>query len=94
MELSFEWDEDKAKENLKKHKIDFNEGATIFHDPLVATLPDPDHSEDEERHLSIGTSVKGRLLVVIHTEREEKTRLISCRKATPTERSIYEETES
>ena len=91
MELVFEWDEEKAQSNLKDHKVRFEEGATIFHDPFIATRLDPDHSEKEQRYISIGLSVKGRLLVVSHTERGNKTRIISCRKATPTERRIYEE---
>ena len=93
MELVFEWDEEKARGNLKWHKVSFEEGTTIFHDMFVATMPDPDHSDDEERYISIGFSVKGRLLVIVHTERGDKTRIISCRKATPTERRIYEESE-
>lgn len=94
MEPLFEWDEEKAQSNLKRHKVSFEEGTTIFHDMFVATMPDPDHSEDEERYISIGFSVKRRLLVVVHTERGDKTRIISCRKATPTERRMYEEGES
>jgi uncharacterized DUF497 family protein len=71
METSeFEWDDEKASSNIKKHDVGFEEGATIFNDPLIATVPDPDHSKDEERYVSIGISVQGRLLVVIHTERE------------------------
>jgi uncharacterized DUF497 family protein len=91
MELLFEWDEEKAQSNLKDHKVRFEEGATIFHDPFIATRLDPDHSEKEQRYLSIGLSVKSRLLVVSHTERGNKTRIIRCRKATPMERRIYEE---
>jgi uncharacterized DUF497 family protein len=86
----FEWDDDKAISNLKKHSISFEEGATIFNDPLIATISDPDHSEDEERSISMGISMQGRLLVVIHTERNERIRLISCRKATTAERKAYE----
>jgi uncharacterized DUF497 family protein len=86
----FEWDDDKAISNLKKHAVSFEEGATIFNDPMIATIPDPDHSKEEERIISIGVSVQGRLLVVVHTEREEKIRLISCRKATSSERKTYE----
>lgn len=93
MELLFEWDEEKARSNLKTHKVSFEEGATIFHDSFVATRPDPDHSEEEQRLISIGVSVKGRLLVVSYTERGDKTRIISCRKATPTERRIYEKSD-
>ena len=86
----FEWDDEKAISNLKKHGVSFEEGATIFNDPLIASISDPDHSKEEERYVSIGISVQGRLLVVVHTEREERIRLISCRKATGTERKAYE----
>jgi uncharacterized DUF497 family protein len=86
----FEWDDEKAISNLKKHNVTFEEGATIFNDPSIATIFDPDHSEDEQRYISTGISVQGRLLVVVHTEREERIRLISCRKATSAERKTYE----
>jgi uncharacterized DUF497 family protein len=86
----FEWDDEKAISNLKKHDVSFEEGATIFNDPLIITIFDPGHSEIEERYISIGISVQGRLLVVVHTERDERVRLISCRKATNTERKAYE----
>ena len=89
-DFEFEWDDEKAGSNLKKHGISFEEGATIFNDPRIATIFDPDHSEGEERYVSIGVSVQGRLLVVVHAEREERIRLISCRKATKAERKIYE----
>ncbi|MEW6031080.1 MAG: BrnT family toxin [Chloroflexota bacterium] len=89
-DLEFEWDDDKARSNLAKHDVGFEEGTTIFNDPLIATIFDPDHSEDEERFVSIGISVQGRLLVVVHTFREERIRLISCRKATTAERKTYE----
>ena len=86
----FEWDDEKAIGNLKKHDVSFEEGTTIFNDPLIATILDPDHSKDEERYISIGMSVERRLLVVVHTEGEERIRLISCRKATNAERKTYE----
>ena len=86
----FEWDDEKAVSNLKKHDVSFEEGATIFNDPLIITILDPGHSKLEERYISIGISVQGRLLVVVHTEREERIRLISCRKATSAERKTYE----
>jgi uncharacterized DUF497 family protein len=86
----FEWDDEKAKSNLKKHGVDFEEGATIFNDPRIATITDPDHSEDEERFISIGISVIRRLLTVIHTYRKERIRLISARKATKAEKKNYE----
>jgi len=89
--LEFEWDKEKAQINLKRHKVSFEEGATIFHDLPVATMPDPDHSDDEQRYIAIGQSVKGRILVVSYTERQDKTRIISCRRATPRERKAYEE---
>ncbi len=89
-ETAFEWDADKARTNLKKHDISFDEGATIFNDPLIAAMPDPAHSEQEPRFIAIGMSANGRLLVVVFTERGDKTRLISCRRANKTETEIYE----
>ena len=86
----FEWDDEKAKKNIKKHGVSFEEAATIFNDPRIATISDPDHSEEEERFVSLGKSFIQRLLSVIHTERSERIRLISARKATKTERKIYE----
>jgi uncharacterized protein len=91
MDFVFEWDEHKAQSNLRKHKISFQKAVNVFHDPLVATIPDPDHSSDEERLVAIGYSNKHRLLVVVFTERGQRTRIISCRRAEPTEREIYEE---
>ncbi|MCI0475191.1 MAG: BrnT family toxin [Anaerolineales bacterium] len=90
MKHHFQWDEEKAKTNLRAHKVSFEEGETIFSDPFSITIPDPDHSIDEERYIDIGTSDNGRLLVVSYTERGTDIRIISCRKATPTERRIYE----
>ncbi len=90
-ELQFEWDEEKAKVNLKKRSVGFDEGATIFNDPLIITITDQAHSDTEQRNISLGISVKGHLLIVVHTERNEKIRLISCRKATPHERKTYDE---
>jgi hypothetical protein len=87
---SFEWDDAKAKTNLQKHTISFDEGATIFNDPLVATILDQRHFEEEQRFVAIGMSVDGNLLVVSYAEREERFRLISCRRATRTERRKYE----
>ena len=91
MELNFEWEEEKAKENYRKHRVSFEEGATIFGDPLCITIDDPDHSADEQRCIDIGTSEKGRVLVVSYTERGGSIRIISCRKATRSERRRYEE---
>ncbi len=89
--LFFEWDEYKAKLNLKKHQVSFEEAKTIFDDPLAVTIDDPDHSDDEERYIDIGFSAKGRLLVVVYTERGMAIRVISCRKANDAERRVYNE---
>ena len=94
MKLRFEWDEEKAKVNLKKHRIDFDEAATVFTDPFSITIHDPDHSADEQRYIDIGSSAAGRVLVVVYTERGSKIRIVSCRKATLTERKLYEENNS
>ena len=89
--LLFEWDEVKARENLKRHKVPFEEGKTIFSDPLLLTYQDMDSSDYEERYINMGLSTKNRVLVLIHTERQGRIRIISCRKATPRERRYYEE---
>ena len=89
-DIEFEWDDEKAESNFKKHGVTFEEGATIFNDPLILTISDPDHSVSEERYISIGASVERNLLLVVHTERGERNRLISCRKANNTERKAYE----
>jgi uncharacterized DUF497 family protein len=86
----FEWDDEKAKSNLKKHGVSFDEGATIFNDSGIATISDPDHSDNEDGYISIGKSVIKRLLTVIHTYRKERIRLISARKATRAEKNNYE----
>lgn len=86
----FEWDEDKAESNLKKHRVSFDEAATIFNDPNIATIPDPDHSEAEDRFVSVGRSFIARILTVIHTFRNTRIRLISARKATKAEKKNYE----
>jgi uncharacterized protein len=91
MRLIFEWDEVKAKANLNKHNVSFEEGRTVFNDPFLFTFPDDKHSADEERYINLGLSASGRVLVLTHTERQGKIRIISCRKATPRERSFYEE---
>jgi len=89
--LRFEWDPMKAAKNSKKHGVTFQEAATVFGDPLAITFPDPDHSEDEERHLTFGLSLQRRLIVVSHTQRGEQTRIISARLMDREERAIYEE---
>ncbi len=90
MGLEFQWDTRKAEENLRKHRVSFQEASTVFSDFLSLTIPDPLHSEAEERLVIIGNSEKQRLLVVVHTERGDVIRIISARKATPYERNTYE----
>jgi len=91
MKVTVEWDPAKARTNLKKHRISFEEAATVFNDPLSSTVPDPLHSETEERFVIAGQSVKGRLLVVVHTDRGDRIRIISARVANAHERKTYEE---
>jgi uncharacterized DUF497 family protein len=90
MESTFEWDARKAKENLRKHQVGFDEAMTVFSDPSSITIDDPDHSIEEQRFIDIGISSKHRILVVVYTERGNKIRIISCRKATASERRRYE----
>ena len=91
MKLDFEWDEEKAKTNLEKHGVGLDEATTVFTDPYSLTIHDLDHSADEQRYIDIGTSGKGRALVVVYTERSSNIRIVSCRKATQLERKLYEE---
>jgi uncharacterized protein len=87
----FEWDATKARENLKRHAVAFEEALTVFADPLARIFDDPDHSENERRELIVGHSAQQRLLVVSFTERQPRTRIISAREATTHERQAYEE---
>ncbi len=89
--MQFEWDSIKARKNLVKHGVSFDEAASVFHDPLAATGADPDHSEGEVRMVTFGMSSAGRILVVAHTERRNAIRIISARVVTQQERRIYEE---
>ena len=89
--MILEWDPEKARSNLEKHGVDFHEAGTVFDDPLSTTVPDPAHSVDERRYITIGLSLSGRILVVAHTDRDEAVRLITARPATPTERRFYEQ---
>lgn len=89
--MEFEWNLDKAALNLEKHGVSFQEAATVFNDSLSTTFPDPDHSIGESRYVIIGISRFGQVLVVAHTERGEKLRIISARRATRQERRFYEE---
>lgn len=88
--MRFEWDAEKAAENLRKHGVSFEEAVTVFYDPLAATFDDPDHSLGEHRVLTVGYSSQGRLLVVCHTERRGAVRLINARRATAHERKRHE----
>lgn len=89
--MKFEWDENKAKSNLSKHGISFEEAQTVFYDPLYVDFYDPDHSLEENRYIIIGQSSTGKILLVSYTERANKIRIISCRKATKNERIAYQE---
>lgn len=89
--MRFEWDTKKATANLKKHGVTFQEAATVFGDPLAITFQDPDHSGDEERQMTFGLSLQKRLLVVSHTERRDRIRIINARLMDRKERMIYEE---
>ena len=89
--VNFEWDPDKARRNRRKHRISFEEAATVFGDPLAITFPDPDHSMAEQRFITIGFSRARRVLIVAHADRHAALRIISARKATPQERKSYEE---
>lgn len=90
--MEFTWDEEKARANLSKHGVGFDEAKTVFNDPLYIDFYDPDHSDDEYRYIIIGESQHdGRLLIVAYTEREDTTRLIGAREATTAERKAYEE---
>jgi uncharacterized DUF497 family protein len=89
--LVFKWDALKATANLKKHGIDFHEAATVLNDALSATFPDHERSLLEPRYVTVGMSSRGRILVVVHTERSNMIRIISARRATSHERRFYEE---
>ena len=91
MPLSFEWDDQKARTNLAKHGVSFEEATTVFGDPLSLTIPDHAHSETEDRFIILGHSHRQRLLVVVHTERGDNLRIISARPASRRERKDYEE---
>ena len=90
MALTFEWDSRKAKSNLAKHGVGFEEASTIFDDLSSLTIPDPEHSLSEERYVTMGRAFTGKLLVVVHTERGDNIRVISARRASRRERKFYE----
>jgi uncharacterized DUF497 family protein len=89
--MEFEWDPQKAVGNFRKHGVSFAEAGTIFGDDLAITVPDPDHSLDEERYITVGWSNQRRLLMVSHTDRGNRVRIISARELTKSERKEYEE---
>lgn len=95
MKLVLDWDVRKARKNLTKHRVAFDEAKTVFNDPLLLTYPDDVHSEFEERFVSIGYSSRQRLLLVVHTEHQTEDeiliRIISSRKVTTMERKTYDE---
>jgi uncharacterized protein len=86
----YEWDGAKASTNLRKHKVSFAEAASVFLDPLALSFFDPDHSEEEDREITVGISSRKRALFVSHCERGGRIRIISARKATRKERLQYE----
>ena len=90
--MQFEWDAAKAAENLAKHGVSFDDASTVFSDPLAGTILDPRHSADEVRFVTIGFSTSQRLLVVAHSDRDDRVRIISARRATRRERRKYEST--
>jgi uncharacterized DUF497 family protein len=89
--VEFEWDPEKADENLKKHGVEFVEATTVFADPLSITVRDPDHSKTEDRWLIVGYSNRFRPLIISHIDRSRRVRIISARQLTPAERKDYEE---
>lgn len=88
--IDFEWDPNKATRNLRKHGVTFEEAATVFRDDLSVTVPDPDHSMEEDRFITVGLSSQDRLLMVAYAERGDCIRIISARELTSRERRQYE----
>ena len=89
--MIFDWDANKAEKNLRDHRVSFSDAVSVFRDPLSVTAPDPDHSLDENRYIIIGRYESDRLLMVAHTDRRNRVRIISARTLTPSERRQYEE---
>ncbi|MCB8984086.1 MAG: BrnT family toxin [Ardenticatenaceae bacterium] len=88
--VRFDWDRQKARSNLAKHGVSFDEAKTVFEDPFAITIPDPDHSDKEMRFIDLGYSRNSRLLIVVYTERNDTIRIISSREADKNERKQYE----
>jgi uncharacterized DUF497 family protein len=91
MEPVFRWHPEKARSNLRKHGVTFEEAASVFRDTLSVTIADPLHSTEEDRFVTIGRSARNRTLIVVHLESEDMLRIISARPATRRERRDYEE---
>jgi len=90
--MIYEWDAAKARQNHRKHRVTFEDAATVFLDPLAITFDDPDHSEREHRFITIGWSSQGHVLFVAHAERGiDRIRIITARHATPREKHDYAE---
>ena len=89
--MKFQWDPNKAADNITKHGVSFDEATTVFGDPLAATISDPEHSAEEARFVTMGQTASERLVVVVHTERGEEVRIISARQATAGEKKKYAE---
>lgn len=90
MNSEFEWNPEKAEINFRKHGVTFEEAASVFFDPLSLTIKDPKHSIGESRFIIVGHSILRRILVVVHTDRGDKIRIISARPATAAEKRSYE----
>jgi len=93
VQSEFEWDENKAAKNNRKHRVSFDEAKSVFNDPGFITVVDEEHSINEERYISVGLSKNGRLLILAHTDRKERIRIISARKAAKKEEKFYENSE-
>lgn len=89
MKPEFEWNKDKAEKNVVKHHVSFDEAMSVFDDPIFISVVDEEHSIDEERYISIGLSKNGRLLMVAHTDRDGRIRIISARRTTKKEEEFY-----
>lgn len=89
--MKFEWDPKKAALNLHKHGVSFQDAAAVFGDPLAGTISDPKHSTGEARFVTIGMTPAQRLIVVVHTDRDDRIRIISARPATRAEKKKHEE---
>jgi uncharacterized DUF497 family protein len=89
--VNYEWDARKAKTNLRKHGVSFEEASRVFLDPLAITFADPDHSDEDDREITIGLITKNRVVFVSHCPRGDRTRIIGARRATRKERKQYEE---